>query len=127
MYKNMATTSQTVFKPFSIENFKEAFNNSKARQYLSDMELEQVRVALEEKDLGLLGTLYEVLLQEKAADEEIVRDFVMAKNRILDGFETEAVNTGKKMLEAPRKMRAAKTEKEEQLKAEGMLKNLNKK
>jgi hypothetical protein len=57
-------------------------------------------------------------------DEKIVRDFVMAKNRLYDGFMAEAKSIGKKMIEAPRKKRVAKVEKSERKKAEKLLEEL---
>lgn len=117
----MATSMQ----PFSIPNFKKAFNNSRSRKYMSDMEVEQVRTAMEEKDVMLLGKLYEILLQEQTNDEAIVRDFVMTKNRIIDDFMAESKSIENKMLQAPLKKKVAKTEKREQKRAEAILKKLN--
>lgn len=117
----MASSTQ----PFSIANFKKAFNSSRSRKYMSDMEIEQVRTAIEEKDVMLLGKLYDILLQEQVNDEQIVRDFIMTKNRILDDFMAEATSIGNKMMQAPLKKRVAKTEKLEQKRAEAILKKLN--
>ncbi len=114
----------TSIQPFSIQNFKKAFNNSKSRKYMSDMEIEQVRAAMEEKDVMLLGKLYEILLEEQANDEQIIRDFVMTKNRILDDFMAESKSIENKMLQAPLKKKVATTEKNEQKHAEALLKNL---
>lgn len=111
-------------QPFSIQNFKIAFNNSRGRKYMSDMEVEQVRTAIEEKDVMLLGKLYDILLQEQVNDEQIVRDFIMTKNRILDDFMAESKGIENKFVQGPIKKRAAKIEKKERKKAEKMLENL---
>ncbi len=111
-------------EPFSIANFKKVFSNSASRQCMSDMDVEQVRTAIEEKDVVLLGKLYEILLKEQVADDEIIRDFVMTKNKILDGFMFEARNIENKFVQAPMKKRAAKTAKREQKNAEKMLEDL---
>lgn len=116
----MATSTQ----PFSIANFKKAFSNSRSRKYMSDMEVEQVRTAIEEKDVMLLGQLYDILLQEQVNDEQIVRDFVMTKNKILDGFLFETVSIEKKFVQGPMKKRAEKAATKEKKKAEKMLENL---
>ncbi len=120
----MATTSIQSAKAFSLANFREAFQRSRARQYMSEMEVEQVRTALEEKNEFLLAELYDVLLQEQVADEKIVRDFVMTKNRIIDDFKASATSIEKKFVQAPLKKRIAKTEKSEHKKAEAMLKKI---
>ena len=117
-------TAMSPLKPFSIKNFRELFENSSARQFMSNMELEQVRVAIENKDVMLLGQLYDILLKGQMNDQDIVRDFVMAKNRIVDGFMAEATGIEKKISEAPRKEAVSKAEKREQAKAEAMLKKL---
>ena len=120
----MAPQNASSGKAFSIANFKKAFRDSAARQYMSEMEVEQVRTAVEGKDVMLLGKLYDVLLQEQVSDEQIVREFVMTKNRILDDFMAEATSIEKKMVQAPFKKRVAKTEKQEKKRAENILKKL---
>lgn len=77
-------------KSFTIGTFQKVYRSSRARKYLSRMETEQIRQAVEAKNLPLLKTLYDVLLQEKLKDEEIVREFVMTKNRIIDEFTVKA-------------------------------------
>ena len=119
-----AAAPMTNLKPFSIANFRMMFSQSRARQYMSDMEIEQIRVAVEEKDVILLGKLYEILLQEQATDEQIVREFVMTKNKIMDGFMVDAMDAEKKIVESPRKKKVAKAEKKEQKQAEAILKKL---
>lgn len=112
------------FLPFSIANFKKLFENSESRKYMSDMEVRQVDVAIEEKDVMLLGKLYEILLLEQATGQEIIRDFVTTKNRVVDGFMAEAKGIEKKFAEAPFKKKVAAEEKSEQKSAEEMLKRI---
>lgn len=112
------------FLPFSIANFKKLFDHSESRKYMSDMEVEQVRAAVEEKDVTLLGKLYEILLLEQATGQEIIRDFVTTKNRIVGGFMGEAKGIEKKFAEAPFKKKVAAEEKSEQTSAEEMLKRI---
>ena len=88
-------------QPFSIDAFKALFRNSRARKYLSRMEVEQIHTALEDKNVKLLETLYGVLLQEKTRDEEIVRDFVMTQNRIMDEYNIELTGIKKKYVDRP--------------------------
>lgn len=111
-------------KPFSIQNFRELYNRSEAKKYLSAMDIEQIRVAMEKKDTALLEKLYETLLKEQASNDEIVRDFVITKNKILDEFYVEATQIKKRYVEAPMKKRAAKAEQKERKKAEDILKQL---
>jgi hypothetical protein len=120
----MATQTSTGSKVFSIANFRKAFSESRARQYMSDMEIEQIRTAIEEKDIMLLGKLYDVLLQEQLTDEQIIRDFVMTKNKLLDGFMVNAMSIEKTLVQGPMKKRVAKAEKKEQKKAEDILNKL---
>lgn len=120
----MASTPTNSGNAFTIANFRRAFSQSPARQYMSDMDVEQVRKAVEEKDLMLLGSLYEILLREQVNSEDIVRDFVMTKNKILDGFMIETVNIEKKIVQGPKKAAAAKVERRERNRAEDILKKL---
>ena len=111
-------------QPFSLKIFRETFSRSRAKQFMSNMELAQIHTALEEKNEALLGKLYKILIQEQVNDEKLVRDFIMTKNRLVDGFEVEAISIEKQYVEAPRKKRAAKAEKTEQQEAEKLLGNL---
>lgn len=120
----MATTTSSGTKTFSIANFRDAFQKSRARQYMSDMEVEQVRTAVEEKNIMLLGQLYDVLLQEQVTDEQIVRDFVMTKNKLLDNFTVASIDIEKKLIQKPQKKRVARAEKKERKAAEKILTNL---
>ncbi len=120
----MATTSPLDQQAFSIKKFKSLFYTSPARQFMSDMDIEQVRKAIEDKDILLLGQLYEILLHEQVTNENVIRDFVMTKNKILDGFTADAMSIEKRFVEAPRKERAEKAERKEQKKAEEILKKL---
>ncbi len=124
MRPNNTNTAKTGSKAFSIANFQKAFESSPARKYMSQMEVAQVRSAIEEKNIMLLGQLYDVLLREQVADEQIVRDFVMTKNRVADNFAVEVIDIEKKMVQGPMKQKAAKAEKKEQKGAEDLLKNL---
>lgn len=119
-----AAPSALTRKPFSIANFRQLFNAAQSRQYMSDMEVEQVRVAIEDKNVALLGQLYEILLKEQATDEEIVREFVMTKNRLVDKFMVDAVDIEKKMVQGPIKQAAEKAQRKEEKKAEKMLEEL---
>ncbi len=116
--------SNTTGKAFSIAKFKTAFSNSRAKQYMSDMEIEQVRRAIEDKDILLLGQLYEILLKEQSTDEQIVQDFVMTKNRILDDFMVQATSIEKKMVQVPHKQAEARAVAQEEQAAEDILKKL---
>jgi|GEM_PF-2529197 len=120
------TNSQGTAKKigFSIANFKKLFRQSPARKFMSDMEVEQIRVAVEEKNVFLLGKLYDILLQENVVNEEIVRQFVLTKNKIIDDFSIEAVGIQKKTVQAPFQKKVAKAEQEERSSAEDILKNL---
>lgn len=120
----MATQTATGSAPFSIANFRKAFEASGSRQYMSDMDIEQVRTAIEEKDIMLLGKLYDILLKEQVANESVVRDFVMTKNKILDGFMVETMTIEKRIVQGPMKKRAAKVAKKERKKAEQILEEL---
>lgn len=91
---------------------------------MSDMDVEQVRAAMEEKDIMLLGKLYDILLKEQVSNEAVIRDFVMTKNKILDGFQVESMTIEKKIVQGPMKKRAAKVAKREQKKAEKILEKL---
>jgi hypothetical protein len=91
---------------------------------MSDMDVTQIHQAIEEKDVMLLGKLYEVLLREQDSKEEAVRDFVISKNKIIDEFMVQTVDIDKKFVEAPRKKAVAKAEKKEQKSAENILKGL---
>jgi len=118
-------TQKTAILPFSIANFRKVFNNSPSLKYMSDMEIEQVRKAIEDKDVMLLGKLYDILLRERTTDEQIIRDFVMTKNRIIDNFLIETTTIEKKMIEAPMREKIATAEQKEQMTAEDILNNLN--
>ena len=120
----MAQPVPYVAKAFSIANFKKLFNESKARQYMSEMDVAQVRQAIDDKDIMLLGQLYDVLLQEQMTNEEIVRDFVMTKNKILDDFAVTVRNIDQTMGKGAQKQIMATQEKQEQNSAEDILKNL---
>jgi len=120
----MATQATSGGNAFSIPNFRKLFSESNAKQYMSDMDIEQIRTAMEEKDVMLLGTLYDILLKEQVSNEEVVRDFIMTKNKILDGFLVESMSIEKKIVQGPMKKRTAKAEKKEQKKAEQILEDL---
>ena len=109
---------------FSIAKFKDAFAQWRGRQFMSDMELEQVATAVEKKDVILLGTLYEILMEEKSTNEEIVTEFIMKKNRIVDGFMVEAREIQIKLIEKPLKQKMAHAQKREQKQAEKILEQL---
>jgi hypothetical protein len=120
----MTQSAATNSKAFSIRNFREVLRKSSATKYLSDMEIQQVRTAIEEKDLMLLGRLYEILLQQQASDEKIVRDFIFAKNRLTENFETSAVKIEKRDYEAKYQQRQAAIESEEKQKAENIINDI---
>jgi len=120
-----ASAGTSMFKPFSIANFRELFENSESRKYMSDMEVRQVSVAIEEKDVMLLGKLYEILLLEQATGQEIISDFATTKNRIVDGFMAEATHIRKKFVEKPQEERRAEQEASEQVAAEKLIGTLN--
>ncbi len=120
----MTPSATSTGKGFSIANFRKLFTESNAKQYMSEMDIEQIRKAIEEKDLMLLGTLYDILLKEQVSNEEVVRDFIMTKNKILDGFMVESMSIEKKLVQAPLKKAAAKAEKKERKKAEKILEEL---
>ena len=120
----MATAQMTSDNDFSLANFKKAFEKSPARQYMSQMEVEQVRLAIEEKDLRLLEQLFEILMQEQVTNEKIVRDFVLAKNRLTDSFIAEATDVEKKLVQGPIKKKAAKVQKKDEKSADELLEGL---
>jgi len=124
MSASATSTQNGQFTPFSIPNFKKLFNFSRARQYMSEMDIRQIHEAIEEKDMVLLEKLYDVLLQEQMTDEEAIRTFVMAKNKILDDLAIKTMSIEKQFIELPRKEATAKIEKKEQKNAEDILKNL---
>ena len=120
----MATKTKQKLDEFSIANFKFLFNASRAKKYLSEMELKNIQTALEEKNLVLLRKLYEVLLQEYKTDEQIVQNFVMTQNRILNDLGNKAEEIKKQYIELPRKKRIAKIENKEHLLADEILNQL---
>ena len=120
----MAAKTKLKLDDFSIANFKFLFNASRAKKYLSIMEIEHIKVALEEKNLVLLRKLYEVLLQEYKTDEQIVQNFVMTQNRILNDLGNKAEDIKKQYIEIPRKKRIAKIENSEHAMADEILHQL---
>ncbi len=109
---------------FSVEAFRALFNRSVIRKYLSAMDVEQVRIALEDKDMVVLQRLYEVLLQAEAKDEKIVREFVITKNKILDKFYVESMGIHHQIVVGSIQKRSAKAHMEDETAAEDILKHL---
>lgn len=119
-----SSSAQSQSRVFSIAKFRELFEHSHARQYMSLMDVEQIYEAIDAKNVMLLGKLYDILLQEQVADEAIVREFVMCKNRIEDNFSVAVTDAEKKLLGNPQKQKVAKAEQGEQKRAENILKKL---
>lgn len=109
---------------FSIEAFVELFRDSAAKQYMSKMDIEQIRRAVEEKDEYLLKELWPILLAGQTRDEEIVRNFVMTKNKILDDYDVEVVNIRKKFVDNPKKQKLRALSEKEANTAENILGDL---
>ncbi len=111
-------------QPFSLEVFQTLFQNSRARKYLSNPEVQQVYSALEAGNIKLLKLLYRILLKEKVQDEEIVRDFVMAKNQIVDEFNLKATGIAKRSILEPKKQREAWEKAHEKALADELIEDL---
>jgi hypothetical protein len=120
----MATVATMQQIPFSLGNFQKLFGGSAARKYLTRYEVDQIREAIEKKNLALLEKLYFVLLDERATDEELTRHFVIEKNRIMNDYMFGVKEIKKIYIEKPRKARASKVEETEKARAEKILKNL---
>jgi hypothetical protein len=120
----MATAAAQNITPFSLENFKNFFNLSPAKKYLTRYEVDQIREAVEKKDLPLLEKLYAVLHEERDTDEELTRNFVMAKNRIMDDFMIKSKDIEKEYIEMPKRKASAKKEAVEKAGAEEILKQI---
>lgn len=111
-------------KMFTIKNFRELYYTSEAKKYLSSMEIEQIKVALEQQDVGLLEKLYKILQQESLTNEQIVREFVMTKNKIVDEFQVEVIDIEKKYITGPKLEKAKAVAEAEQAGAEELLDDL---
>ncbi len=109
---------------FSFVNFRELWRNSRSKKYMSDMEIEQVKVALEDKNERLLSKLFEILQQEHLSNEKIVQDFVMTKNRILDELLIESTELKKKYIDIPEKNKRQTAETKEKSQADTLLNQL---
>jgi|WetSurMetagenome_2_1015567.scaffolds.fasta_scaffold111957_3 hypothetical protein len=120
----MATATAINPAPFSLHNFQRLFSSSPASKYLTRFEVDQIREAMEKKNLPLLQKLYVVLHEERATDEELTRNFVMAKNRIMDDFMVEAKEIEQKYVEIPKRKASAKKEAAEKAGAEDILKQI---
>ncbi len=118
----MATATAQL--PFSLQNFQKIFGLSPAKKYLTKYEVNQIREAMEKKDLPLLEKLYVVLHEERKTDEEIMRNFVISKNRIMEEYIHGVKEIRKAYIEEPRKKRAAKEEAREKAGAEKILKQI---
>jgi len=119
-----AASGSAAKKMFTIKNFKELYYKSEAKKYLSAMEIEQIKVALEQQDIGLLERLYKILQQEAVTNEQIVREFVMTKNKIVDDFQVEVIDIGKKYIVEPVKEKARAEEAKSKEDAEDLLQDL---
>jgi hypothetical protein len=120
----MATAATAQQAPFSLANFRSLFGGSVAKKYLTHYEVNQIREAMEKKNLSLLEKLYVVLLDERDTDEELTRHFVIEKNRIMQDYMFGVKEIKRIYIEKPRKARASKEEAREQMKAEKILKNI---
>jgi hypothetical protein len=110
---------------FSIQAFRELFAKSKARKYLSRMEEETVRRALEEKNADLLKELYAVLVQEQESDEKLVQEYVMTQNKLMDDYSLKSTAIEKKYLRQINAEKIAPAEKSDQDEAERLLGAIN--
>jgi hypothetical protein len=106
----MTDTAGQKVETFTLASFTRLFRSSPASKFLTRFEMEQIKEAVEEKNLPLLQKLYMVLLEEKKTDEEVVRNFVMSKNRIMDDFSVKTTVIEKKYIEGPKRKKRAKAE-----------------
>jgi hypothetical protein len=120
----MATATAGTQDPFSIFNFRRLFNNSTAKKYLTRYEVDQIAMAVEQKDVPVLEKLYNLLYEERSTDEELMRNFVIAKNRIMSDYIFGVKELKKVYIEKPRKERASKEEAREKAGAETILKQI---
>ena len=120
----MVTATTSKQEPFSIPNFQKLFNVSPAKKYLTRFEVDQIRMAMEKKDFEVLEKLYVILREERGADEDLTRNFVIAKNRIMDDFMLKAKGIENKYVELPKRKAASKEEAKEKAGAEDILSRL---
>jgi hypothetical protein len=119
----MATTSASA--EFSIETFRELFERSLLKTYLSQSELARVYQGMEQKNITLLKPLYVILTQAKDIDDGIVRDFASEKDRIVSDLTAEAHAIDRYYAAAPNRKMASDTEQLEKVAAENILKKIN--
>jgi predicted transcriptional regulator len=77
--------SEENFIIFSIENFRKVYFQSEVKQYLSGMDNEQLKKAIEDKDEPLLKGVYDILMQQDLQREERVQKIIATKNKYLFG------------------------------------------
>ena len=111
-------------KQITIEEFLRLYNRCESVRFLSKMDKEQINEALEKKNFEVLNPLYKILLEESKNEEQIVRDFVMTKNRILDELSVDATEIKKKYIERPKMAKNAAIERAEEGAADDLLNNL---
>lgn len=99
--------------PFSIENFVKLFEVSESKKYLSAEEIEQIQIAIEQKDTVLLQNLYQTLLAEKSADDAIVARFLDKKQELLDGAAIQAAEIYNQYVIKPKREEMAHREAQE--------------
>jgi hypothetical protein len=117
----MATSTT---QEFSIEAFSSLFEKSRIKKYMSQMEIEQIAKGIENKDVTLLKPLYVILQQANVTDSDIVKDFVMEKNKIVNDFTAEAHVIDRYYAAEPSRKMVAATEEREKAAAENILKNI---
>lgn len=118
----MTTASAT--PEFSLEAFRELFENSLAKKYIPKAEIDRVYKGLEQKDVSLLKPLYAILLQAKATDSGIVHDFAVEQKKIMGDFTAEAHAIDRYYAAEPGRKMAAAAEEREKFAAEKLLKKL---
>jgi hypothetical protein len=112
-------------KPFSVENFVELFNNSDSKKFLAPEIIEQIRVAIENKDEELLKRLYPILVTESDNVAYILSDFGNEKRKIADQFVADCVETRKEYVEKPKEKARKAEESKEKGEADKLLTILN--
>lgn len=104
-----------------MEHFKELLKKSPVSARLSSDQKEALETAIRTYDAALLEKLYGMLLQEEAANRQIVSDFQSTQNKLVDNYMVAATEIRKKCVEAPMKEKIAETAQEEKAMAEAML------
>ncbi|MBD3328116.1 hypothetical protein GF340_02310 [Candidatus Peregrinibacteria bacterium] len=110
--------------PFTIENFLKLFAKSDARKNLNSDEIAQIRTAIEHKDEQLLKNLFQILLEEKKSQDEIMDALTEDKEKIMDEFNITMESLHSKHVEGPKKEMLAEMEQEEKAEAENILKQI---